>query len=129
MLKLHYSVLDFGLPSWLGGKESACHCRRCRDIGSIPGSGRYHGRGNGNPLQYPCLKNSTDKTAWGPTVYGVTESETTEQLSTHTCMCLISQHVNILKPSGTCFPRIKREAFRKWEILHKCFLLVQISQV
>ena len=35
-----------------------------RDTDSIPGSGRISGGGNGNPLQYSCLKNSTDRGAW-----------------------------------------------------------------
>ena len=35
-----------------------------RDMGSIPGSGRSPGRGNGNPLQYSCLENPMDKGAW-----------------------------------------------------------------
>ena len=34
-----------------------------RDMGSIPGSGRSPGEGNGNPLQYSCLGNSTDRGA------------------------------------------------------------------
>ena len=34
------------------------------DVGSISGSGRSPGRGNGNPLQYSCLENSTDRGAW-----------------------------------------------------------------
>ena len=39
---------------------------------------------NGNPLQYSCLKNSMGRTALWATVHGVTESDMTEQLSTHT---------------------------------------------
>ena len=35
-----------------------------RDEGSIPGSGRSPGVGNGNPLQYSRLKNSMDRGAW-----------------------------------------------------------------
>ena len=35
------------------------------DVGLIPGSGRSTGEGNGNPLQYSCLENSTDRGAWG----------------------------------------------------------------
>ena len=38
------------------------------DQGLIPGSGRYPGEGNGNPLQYSCLENSTDRGAWWATV-------------------------------------------------------------
>ena len=46
---------------WLSGKESACNAR---DTGSFPGSGRFPGEGNGNPFQYSCLKNPTDREAW-----------------------------------------------------------------
>ena len=35
-----------------------------RDMGSIPGSGRFPGGGNGNPLQYSCLKNPMDRGTW-----------------------------------------------------------------
>ena len=34
------------------------------DLGSIPGSGRFPGEGNGNPLQYSCLENPMDVGAW-----------------------------------------------------------------
>jgi len=46
------------------------------DAGSIPGSGRSPGGGNGNPLQYSCLENSMDRGAWQATVHGVTKSQT-----------------------------------------------------
>jgi len=39
------------------------------DMGSIPGSGRSPGKGNGNPLQYSCLENSMDRGAWRATVH------------------------------------------------------------
>ena len=41
------------------------------DVDVIPGSGRSPGEGNGNPLQYSCLENSTDGGAWRATVHGV----------------------------------------------------------
>ena len=47
-----------------------------RDVGSIPGSGRSPGEGNGNPLQYPCLENPMDRGAWRATVHGVAKSRT-----------------------------------------------------
>ena len=43
-----------------------------RDMGSIPGLGRFPGEGNGNPLQYSCLKNPMDRgEAWQATVHGI----------------------------------------------------------
>ena len=47
-----------------------------RDVGSVPGSGRYPGVGNGNPLQYSCLENYMDRRAWGARVHGVSKSPT-----------------------------------------------------
>ena len=62
-----------GFPGGSDGKASACSAG---DPGSIPGSGRSRGEGNGNPLQYSCLENPTDRGAWRATVHRVTESRT-----------------------------------------------------
>ena len=43
------------------------------DSGSIPGSGWYHGEGNGNPPRYSCLGNPMDEGAWQTAVHDVTE--------------------------------------------------------
>ena len=43
------------------------------DTALIPGSGRFPGEGNGNPLQYACLESPVVRRAWGATVYVVTE--------------------------------------------------------
>ena len=67
-----------GLPYSSDSKESACSAG---DLGSIPGSGRCPGEGNGNPLQYSCLENSTDRGAWRATVqdsWSRQESDMTE---------------------------------------------------
>ena len=45
-----------------------------RDSGLIPGLGRSHGIGNGNPLLYPCLGNTMDRRAWQAAVHGVAKS-------------------------------------------------------
>ena len=66
------------------GKESACNEG---DLGSIPGSGRSPAEGNGNPLWYSCLENSTDRGAWQATVHGVARVEhdlATKPASPHT---------------------------------------------
>ena len=47
---------------------------KVRDSGSIPGSGRFPGVGNGNPLQYSCLESPTDRGAWRATIHRVTNN-------------------------------------------------------
>ena len=54
-------------------KESACNSE---DLGLIPGSGRFPGEGNDNPLQYSCLENPMDRGAWWLTVHGVSKKQT-----------------------------------------------------
>ena len=46
------------------------------DEGSIPGSRRSPGEGNGNPLQYSCLENPMNRGAWQSIVHGVAKSWT-----------------------------------------------------
>ena len=55
-------------------KESACNAK---DQGSILGSGVSPGEVNGNPLQYSCLENPTDREAWQAIVRGLQESDMT----------------------------------------------------
>ena len=55
---MNYHQPCLGLPRWLRGEESACSAG---DAGLILGSGRSSGGGNGNPLQYPCLKNPMEE--------------------------------------------------------------------
>ena len=70
--------MGFPLPGGSDSKESACDAG---DPGLIPGWRRFPGEGNGNPLQYSCLENSTDRGAWRATVHGVAEElDTTKQL-------------------------------------------------
>ena len=46
------------------------------DMGSVPGSGRSPGEGNGNPLHYSCLENTMNRGAWWATDHGVTRNQT-----------------------------------------------------
>ena len=70
---------DWGFPGGSVGKnpcaqqETACSTG---DLGSLPGSRRSPGEGNGNPCQYSCLENPMDRGAWQATVHGVTKSWT-----------------------------------------------------
>ena len=69
------------LPRWLSGKESACQRRRYKRLWV---SGRSPGEGNGNLLQYSCLRRPMDRGAWrdpgssgsSPCVHGATKSQT-----------------------------------------------------
>ena len=56
-----------------GGSEVKNPPANAGDIGLIGWSGRSSGVGNGNPLQYLCLENPTDRGALGATVHGITE--------------------------------------------------------
>ena len=77
--KVLYRILATGSLSFLNGsagKESACNAGDTGNAGSVPGSGRSSGGGNGNPFQFSCLDNSLDRGAWPATVYGVAKSLT-----------------------------------------------------
>ena len=64
------------------------------DIGLIPGLQRSPGKGNGNPLQYSCLENPTNRGAWWAiySPWGRKELDMTEQLSTHTWQVCVLNH-------------------------------------
>ena len=79
-------------------KESACNAEH---PGSIPGSGRSSGEGNGYPLQHSCLENSMDRGAWRATVHGVAESDTTERFSLHFIHIYIYIYIYYQPPSKT----------------------------
>ena len=59
-----------------GGSDGKASAYNAGDPGSIPGSGRSPGEGNGNLLQYSCLENPMDRGAWWAAVHGVAKSWT-----------------------------------------------------
>ena len=66
----------WGFPAGASGKEPICQSRRHKRCGSIPGSKRSPGGGQGNSLQYCCLENSMDRRARWATVHRVSKSWT-----------------------------------------------------
>ena len=66
-----------GLPRWhLMVKNLPANAGEMKDMGSIPGLGRFPGGGHDNPLQYSCLENPTDRGPWQATAHRVTNSQT-----------------------------------------------------
>ena len=76
-MNVTFPPMNAGFPDGSNGKETACNAGI---PGSISGSVRSPGEGNGYPLQYSCLENSMDRKAWQATVHGVAKGQT--QLST-----------------------------------------------
>ena len=72
-----------GFPGGSVEKNPPANAGDIGDVGSILGSGRSPGGGNGNPLQYSCLENLMGRGTWWATVHRVTESDMTEH--THAC--------------------------------------------
>ena len=70
---VHLEWVNFMVSGGSVVKNLPAHAR---DVGSIPGSGTSPGGENGNPLQYSCLGNPTDRGAWWATVHGVIQSRT-----------------------------------------------------
>ena len=73
-----------GFPNGSAGKEPAFNVGDTGNVGLIPGLGRSPGGGNGNPLQYSCLKKSHgQRSLVCYSSKGHKDSDSTEQLSTH----------------------------------------------
>ena len=94
-------------------KNTPANTRNLKDIGLIPGLGRFPEGGCGNPLQYSCLENAMDRGAWWTAVHGVVKSWTgLKQLSTYrswlewlllahvssSLVCLCNSPILLLRP-------------------------------
>ena len=69
-----YSGIEKQISNFPDGSDGKASVYNAGDPGSIPGSGRSPGEGNGNPLQYPCLESLMDTGAWWTAVHGVAKS-------------------------------------------------------
>ena len=65
-----------GFPGGTVVKNLPANAGDISKVGSVPGSARFPGGRNGNPLQYFCLKNSMDKEAWWAIVHGIAKNWT-----------------------------------------------------
>ena len=116
------------LPSWASlvfqTVVSACNAG---DLSSIPGLGRFPGEGNGNPLQYSCLKNSKEEGVWKAIVHGVAKSWT--RLSNFTFFLSWYTFIGIICSWLADCP--KGEADTDWFACDVCSLIFQwwIKQV
>ena len=76
---------EWGLPGASVVENPPADAGDAGEVGSIPGSGRSSGGGNGNPFQYSCLGNPMDRGAWRVIIHwGRKKSDTPERLRTHT---------------------------------------------
>ena len=66
----------FGIPGDSVVQSLPANAGDTGDAGLVAGSGGAPGEGNGNPLQYSCLENSTERGDWWATVHGVAKSQT-----------------------------------------------------
>ena len=73
---LSVGIAYLGFPRGTVVKNLPANAGDARDVGSVPGLGRYPVEGNGKPLQYPCLGNPRYRGAWWATVHGITMSWT-----------------------------------------------------
>ena len=81
--------INLGFPGGSVVKNLPANAGAAGDAGSIPGSGRSPGGGQGNPLQHSCLENPMNRGAWWATVHKVVKRQTLFSIHTHTSNKLI----------------------------------------
>ena len=84
------------------------------DASLTPGLGRFPGGGNGNPLQYSCLGNPTDREAWWALVHGVTKSQTWQHTRVQPAWYWFSNRVIILP--NPPHPSLRSVIFQHWTL-------------
>ena len=88
--QLYFYFLRIHLQRGSVAKKPCANAGDVRDVGSSPGFRRACGEGNGNPLQFSCLKNPMDRGDWSASVHEVTKNWTwlKDSMHTHTCYFL-----------------------------------------
>ena len=109
------SIQMWGLRRWC-----VCHCRRFKRWGSVAGSGRSPGVGNGNPLQHSCLENSTYRETRGAIAHGVKNSYTTQHACEQIDVGMDKVDWEVHNPGECCLWRADRREGRPtqrfWEV-------------
>ena len=96
------------LPNGSGDKESTCNAGDTWGVASISGLRRSPGEGYGNPLQYSCLENFTDRGAWWATVHEVAKNQ--PQLSMHVNpQSYLYQKAQLIKTSDGKMPWVRKK--------------------
>ena len=103
-------------PGGSDGKASAYNAYHVGDLGSIPGSGRSPGEGNGNSFQYSCLENPMDGGTWWATVHGVAKSLTRLSDFTHSLKGFRSLYFCFHLPLGTEKAMATHSSTLAWKI-------------
>ena len=100
--QINYKKIINPVSGGLDGKESACNAG---DLGGIPGSGRPLKEGMATPSSILAWKIPMERGAWWATVHGVTESNTTERLST--ALLISISVVLVIAKIGKCLGVLK----------------------
>ena len=95
----YHTFFCMGFPGGSYGKASVCNAG---DPGSIAGSGRSPGEGNGNPLQYSCLESHGQRSVVDYSLWGLKESDTTERL--YLLYFTTTSALELLPPVGSVTP-------------------------
>ena len=113
----HSSIL---LDTGPGGSEVKASASNAGDLGSIPGSGRSPGEGNGNPFQYSCLENPMDGGSWWATVHGVAKSQTRLSDLTFTFTSILAWRIPWTEEPGKLLSMDCKESDMTRATYHAC---------
>ena len=111
----HYNYSHWASQVALVVKNPPANPGDSRNPSLIPGSGGSPGGRHGNPLQYPCLENPTDRSLVGYSPWGGEESDTTEWLSSHAIIVTWCMH----RPASPCFPHMPSPRQQSFQFFFK----------
>ena len=125
------------LPRWLSIKNLPANAETAGDAGLISGLGRYPGEGHGNPLQFSCLGNPTDREIWKAIVHGFAElvmTEVTEDILLYSSQTEQSLHLSHLFTQQTLMQHAQgllccSEVSQQLRVLEPSFSWIQNAKI